>query len=319
MRKKRAAFTLVELLVVIGIISVLIGILLPALNKARQQANLVSCGSRLRQIGAALQIYEAENGARIPLGYVTNANFNATSGVFSEEFWWWTYALGDQLNRNMLNKTGTVVHLSQVFADVDTIQPIQIPGQPLPLAVSHYTCNPRLFYSANNYSSVSPDGLHFYDLTGVDLTVNRKASDVKQSANVFAVWDAPQVGGDYVGFNAYQIDNGIDKFAINSNDMATNYSGAPVAPRLDLAAVPFGAGGTAPGPVGTADGKLLQKKYNFDPPTEFSGTLTWLSFRFRHMNNTKLNALCLDGHVETRLVGSLLRRDIYTNVPGSQN
>lgn len=71
---RKAGFTLVELLVVIGIIAVLISILLPTLSRARESARKASCASRLKEIVNVIHIYANENRSKVPPGYRDNNN-----------------------------------------------------------------------------------------------------------------------------------------------------------------------------------------------------------------------------------------------------
>jgi prepilin-type N-terminal cleavage/methylation domain-containing protein len=307
------AFTLVELLVVIGIIALLVSVLLPALNKARQQANLIDCQSRLRQMGQALGIYVSENNGLLPYGdvaYVPTPNPNipyVTPWLVgapppegsAEPSWFWDFALSKEIQANILGPDKLVHNLSGVFKDVDTIQAQDY------RYVNHYTCNPQIFQ--NNYDYGWLQDLNLPSVAP-QFKVQRKLSQIRPS-NVFLIWDAPQCA-DWNN-NAYEQATEIDgnaltastRLFLNSPDTAANYN-RPIYP------------GQISGPqLSTTIPVVDQKKWNIDLGPSSAGNNYWATeIRFRHLNNTTLNALCVDGHVETRAVGTMMVLDICMQV-----
>ena len=184
-------FTLVELLVVIGIISLLVSILLPALNKARQQANLIDCESRLRQMGQALNIYVSENDGLLPYGDVRHDptgiagspmfwENNVSDPENQELSWYWTFTLSKEVQAKLTGPDGLVNNLSPMFHDVDTIDVDYV------RYANHYTCNPRIF--PDNWE---PQTLQDGTTIQPQFVTPRKLSNIKPSS-VFLFWDAPQ-------------------------------------------------------------------------------------------------------------------------------
>jgi prepilin-type processing-associated H-X9-DG protein len=96
---RRVGFTLVELLVIIGIIAVLAAMLMPALRRVREQANAAVCASNLGQIGKAFLMYAQQNGDRFP--------YHADWSKANKEDWihWWA---GPGRDPNNLTKTSAI-------------------------------------------------------------------------------------------------------------------------------------------------------------------------------------------------------------------
>jgi prepilin-type N-terminal cleavage/methylation domain-containing protein/prepilin-type processing-associated H-X9-DG protein len=126
----RRGFTLVELLVVIGIIAVLVAILLPALNKAREAARITQCASNMRQIGIALTAYAVSNKGWVP---PFNPIHKAASGNGAQTFnplYWDGVTVVDALSKYGLQKglmkcpSGSVpadLALSSVSKNIDDL------------------------------------------------------------------------------------------------------------------------------------------------------------------------------------------------------
>src|SRR5262245_14581833 len=122
---KRRGFTLVELLVVIGIIAVLLAMLLPALTKARGAAQQAACMSNLRQIGLAVFNYASTYKGRLPYGH-NGISYEGVVGGGYIGFW----AL---IDGKFLSSSGSRQTIPSVSGEINTnvmvVPVLKCPGE----------------------------------------------------------------------------------------------------------------------------------------------------------------------------------------------
>jgi len=284
-RNSENGFTLVELLVVIGIIAVLIGILLPALSRARENANQVACTANLRTMGQAIFIYVGDNNGTLPIGNVLKGQI-ITAGYWSNTYTGdstdWTVLLSTELYKDAPNPYNGVYlspnpHGTRAMFDCptapQTINSVQ--------GLTDYSTNPRIMPLLS-----MPDGISGSSPPYTPTYLRPyKLAHIKRSSDIAMIFDGSGYvnGGNWLG--AYTTAAGMDNFGIQSKTFMTDWYS--IAGIRESAATPIDTtGGFGLQPFTPAD-------YNADTQANVQ------NIRFRHAGNTQANALMADGHVQS--------------------
>jgi prepilin-type N-terminal cleavage/methylation domain-containing protein/prepilin-type processing-associated H-X9-DG protein len=314
-RGRYAGFTLVELLVVIGIIGILIGILIPALGRARGSANVVACRANLRELGTAIQLYAAANKGSLPPGFYVNTPIGPSTETYTR---WVDLLQGTLAPKYGFNTTDAfftdagAAKVRKVFICPEAPADDMLSGR---VFACTYLSHPRLMPQIERPGSTTPFQWLIYDPYHLShggkqvAKTTYKLGSVKRSSEIALIWDAPLVidtrlnpPGYVISLDGTPVANQLDNgryYGPNSTNFTDDYTGTNL---------------QAGDPVELTQG-FQGKDTNKDVGANYQ------KIRFRHMKDTVANALMVDGHVEgftyspAKKTSNLLRRNIYVNVP----
>ena len=274
----RRGFTLVELLVVIGIIGLLMSILLPTLSRARQSANAIDCQARLRETGMGLSMYANDNALSYPWGMRIDMEPDPDPSTPRND----TNSTWDLMLVPLFGGEGDGTfegtpfkarqeRIRALWDDKDTTKLDATQDN----AYFHYSTHPRIMPEMRDFGG----GNYLKDFY-LDRGPRRpyKISGIGESSKKLTVFDATQVF-PYNGGSASVAYN-LDGNAITKKNK--NYMVQPEDSELK----------------NYPDGFLNEP---IDAGTNLDATgfgAQFANIRFRHKDNTTCNALAGDGHVE---------------------
>ena len=272
--RRPRGFTLVELLVVIGIIALLISILLPSLNRARAAAAGVVCQSNLRQAGIGLLIYAQANDGALPPADTPQFDGSGTVTGGWHPFWY------DHVAAAVGVKAGTADtnHDPKAYADA-----FVCPSAPRDGGFIHYAVHPRLMPPQVPWvpPAMFPPRV---TLGGRLFMAPYKLVQVPESTRTLVAADASQfVGNGDPGLadlegNAFYALSALNSFSIYWNQFQTGYG------NLQIDGVDVHADSPVRLKMGTVGNEDSARWYEAD-------------VRFRHDDDEDANVLFLDGHV----------------------